>query len=121
LALRDFVDSGKIITLYPIVSADDITQRRSSPYIVRVGWTSSQVNHPLADWIIKNTSYRKIATIGFDFAFGHENVGGFQRTFEEGGGRVVQKLWPPIGAPDYGAAMWTLRMSSSPEPTRCGF
>ncbi|HLQ64351.1 MAG TPA: ABC transporter substrate-binding protein [bacterium] len=109
LALRDFVDSGKVVTLYPIVSADDITQRRSSPYIVRVGWTSSQPNHPLADWIIKNTSYRKIATIGYDFAFGHENVGGFQRTFEENGGRIVQKLWPPIGAPDYGPYLTQLR------------
>lgn len=102
LALWDYVHNAKIPTIYPIVSADDITQRRRTPYIVRVGWSSSQPSHPFGEWIIKNTPYRRMATIGFDFAFGHEVVGGFQRTFEENGGRVVQKLWPPIGAPDYG-------------------
>lgn len=76
LALVDYVNSARIPTVYPIVSADDITQRRRSPYIVRLGWTSSQVNHPLGDWVIRNTRYRRVATIGYDCAFGHENVGG---------------------------------------------
>jgi branched-chain amino acid transport system substrate-binding protein len=109
LALVDYVNEARVATVYPIVSADDITQRRRSPYIVRLGWTSSQVNHPLGDWVIRNTRYRRVATIGYDFAFGHENVGGFQRVFEELGGRVVQKLWPPIGAPDYGPYLAQLR------------
>ncbi|MDR7390542.1 MAG: ABC transporter substrate-binding protein, partial [Armatimonadota bacterium] len=51
LALVDYVNSGRVPTVYPIVSADDITQRRRSPYIVRLGWTSSQVNHPFGDWV----------------------------------------------------------------------
>ncbi len=109
LALVDYVNSARVPTVYPIVAADDLTQRRRTPYIVRLGWTSSQVNHPLGDWVIRNTRYRRVATIGYDFAFGHENVGGFQRVFEELGGRVVQKLWPPIGAPDYGPYLAQLR------------
>jgi len=109
LALVDYVNEARVPTVYPIVSADDITQRRRSPSIVRLGWTSSQVNHPLGDWVIRNTRYRRVAAIGYDFAFGHENVGGFQRVFEEMGGRVVQKLWPPIGAPDYGPYLAQLR------------
>ena len=28
-------------------------------------------------------------------------MGGFQRVFEDAGGRVVKKLWPPIVTPDY--------------------
>jgi branched-chain amino acid transport system substrate-binding protein len=36
-----------------------------------------------------------------DFAFGYEQVGGFQRPFEELGGRVVKKLWAPLNTPDY--------------------
>ncbi len=27
----------------------------------------------------------------------------FQRTFEESGGKIVQKLWPPLNVPDYGS------------------
>ena len=40
-------------------------------------------------------------TISEDFAFGHEQMGGFQRVFEDAGGRVVKKLWPPLVTPDY--------------------
>ncbi|MDR5694554.1 MAG: ABC transporter substrate-binding protein [Armatimonadota bacterium] len=108
-ALRDYVHDGKVATIYPIVSADDITQRRRTPYIVRVGWTSSQPAHPFGEWVAKNLGYKRIATIAYDFAFGHEWVGGFQRTFEENGGRIVQKLWPPIGAPDYAPYLAQLR------------
>ncbi len=108
-AIRDYVDSQKIPTVYPIVSADDLTQRQRTPYIVRTGWTSSQPAHPLGEWVAKNLGYKRIATIAYDFAFGHEWVSGFQRTFEENGGRIVQKLWPPIGAPDYSPYLAQLR------------
>ncbi len=108
-AIRDYVHSQKIPTVYPIVSADDITQRQGTPYIIRTGWTSTQSAHPFGVWVAKNLGYRRMATIAYDFAFGHEWVSGFQRTFEETGGRVVQKLWPPIGAPDYSPYLAQLR------------
>src|SRR2546429_1065408 len=41
-AIAPYVDQKKIPTLYPIVSADDITQRKRSAWIVRSGWASSQ-------------------------------------------------------------------------------
>ena len=41
-------------------------------------------------------------TVAMDYAFGWEQVGGFQRTFEEAGGQLVQKLWPPLGTTDFG-------------------
>ena len=40
-------------------------------------------------------------TLSEDFAFGHEQMGGFQRVFEDAGGRVAKKLWPPLVTPDY--------------------
>jgi branched-chain amino acid transport system substrate-binding protein len=100
-ALRDYIDEQKIPSLYPIVSADDLTQRKGTPWIIRTGWTSSQPNHPFGEYAAKVLKYKRIATIAYDFAFGWENVEGFQDTFEQNGGRVVAHLWPPIGAPDY--------------------
>jgi len=41
-------------------------------------------------------------TIGADYAFGHESVGGFQKVFEDCGGKIVQKIWPPLGSKDFG-------------------
>ena len=44
---------------------------------------------------------KRAATIGDDFAFGYEQVGGFQRVLEEQGGQIVKKLWSPLNTADY--------------------
>ncbi len=108
-AIAPYVDGRKIPTIYPIVSAEDITQRKRSSYIVRTGWSSAQPSHPFGRWVYENLKYRKIAMIGYDFAFGWEVAAGFHRTFEEAGGQVVQKLWPPLGTADFGPYLAQLR------------
>ena len=101
-AIRDYIDSKKLPAIFPIVSGEDITQRKRTPYIVRTGWSSAQPSHPFGKWVYDNLKYRRIAIIGYDFAFGWEVASGFHRTFEESGGRVVQKLWPPLFTADFG-------------------
>lgn len=101
-ALRDYLDQNQVPALYPIVSADDITQRKRTPWIVRTGWSGSQPNHPFGESAARTLRYKRIAAIAFDFSAGWEYVGGFQDTFEENGGRVVARVWPPTGTPDYG-------------------
>jgi branched-chain amino acid transport system substrate-binding protein len=101
-AIRDYIDSKKLPAIFPIVSGEDITQRKRTPYIVRTGWSSAQPSHPFGKWVYDNLKYRRIAMIGYDFAFGWEVASGFQRTFEEAGGQIVQKLWPPLFTADFG-------------------
>jgi branched-chain amino acid transport system substrate-binding protein len=101
-AIRDYIDSNKLPAIFPIVSGEDITQRKRTPYIVRTGWSSAQPSHPFGKWVYDNLKYRRIAMIGYDFAFGWEVAAGFQRTFEEAGGQIVQKLWPPLFTSDFG-------------------
>ena len=101
-AIRDYIDSKKLPAIFPIVSGEDITQRKRTPYIVRTGWSSAQPSHPFGKWVYDNLKYRRIAIIGYDFAFGWEVAAGFQRTFEESGGQIVQKLWPPLFTADFG-------------------
>ena len=101
-AVRDYANEKQVPTFMPIVAADDITQRQRSPYIVRMIWTSSQLNHPWGTYAHDKLGYDRIVTVGQDYAFGWETVGGFQTTFEEAGGKVIQKLWVPLDANDYG-------------------
>ena len=63
----------------------------------------------MADYAAKELKLKRVATIADDFAFGHENVAGFQRVFEDAGGKVVQKLWTPLNAPDYGTYISQLK------------
>ena len=45
---------------------------------------------PLGEYAAKKLGYRRIATVSDDFAYGHEHTAGFQRAFEESGGKIVQ-------------------------------
>jgi branched-chain amino acid transport system substrate-binding protein len=40
-------------------------------------------------------------TIGLDYAFGWETVGGFHKSFEDNGGQIIQKIWVPLNVQDY--------------------
>lgn len=100
-AVRDYVDSARVPNIFSTVSADDITQRRRTPYIIRTGWTSSQPSHPFGEWVYDRLGYRTVVTLSYDYAFGWEVVAGFVRTFTEKGGRVVRKIWIPVGTQDY--------------------
>lgn len=100
-ALQPYVDSKRIPTLFPVVASDDLTQRKRGKWIVRAGWNASQSTHPFGEYAYKVLGYRKVAGIGMDYAFGWELMGGFQRTFEESGGKVIQKIWAPLTTADF--------------------
>src|SRR5213594_1507943 len=100
LAITDYTAQAKMPVL-SLAAAEDMTQRRPNPYFVRASATSAQYMHPLADYAAKELKLKRVITIADDFAFGHEQIAGFQRVFEDAGGRVVKKLWPPLVTPDY--------------------
>jgi branched-chain amino acid transport system substrate-binding protein len=93
--------AGKKVPIFSLAAAEDITQRKPNPYFVRASATSAQAMHPLADYAATELKYKTVIEISDDFAFGYEQMGGFQRVFEDAGGRVVKKLWPPLSTPDY--------------------
>src|ERR1041384_8130118 len=100
LAITDYIAQQKTPCL-SLAAAEDMTQRRPNPYFLRASATSSQAMHPMADFSAKELKLKRIITISEDFAFGYEQMGGFQQTFEDNGGRILKKLWPPIVTPDY--------------------
>jgi len=57
--------------------------------------------HPLGDYAAKTLKYKRVAVIAMDNPFGHEQIGGFPRVFEDNGGRVIQRLWVPLNALDF--------------------
>jgi branched-chain amino acid transport system substrate-binding protein len=80
--------------------ADDLTQRRASPLIVRVSFTSSGGSHPLGVWAYEQ-GFRNAVAMGPANPAGYEQVGGICKTFTKMGGKVVQEIWPPLGTQDF--------------------
>jgi branched-chain amino acid transport system substrate-binding protein len=112
-ALAPISTTDKTAYVVPVSAADDLTQRDLSkyPYLIRTGWSSSQPSHPFGQWAC-DQGYKKIAAIGADYAFGYEVIGGFQRAFEACGGQIIQKIWPPLGAKDFGPYIPTIRQDA---------
>lgn len=106
------VDSGcayavaKLVTEHEIpfvvsnAGADDLTQRKASPFIVRVSFSSSGGSHPLGAWAYEQ-GFRKAIAIGAANAAGYEQVGGMCNTFKKMGGQIIQEVWPPLGTQDF--------------------
>ena len=99
-AINDYIKDKKMPTL-SLAAADDLTQRKPNPYLLRASATSSQAMHPMGHYAATELKLKRVVTISEDFAFGYEQMGGFQAAFAADGGCVVNKLWPPLVTPDY--------------------
>ena len=108
-ALVPYIEQQRIPTVYPVTAPDDITQRKPVRWIVRTGFTSSQMTHPLGDYAYRIMGLRRVAIMALDYSYGWETAGGFQRVFEDSGGKVIQKIWIPLNAQDVAPYMASLK------------
>ena len=99
-AINDYVIQHKMPTLC-LAGADNLTQRTPNPFLLRASATSSQAMQPMGHYAATELKLKRVVTIVEDFAFGYEQIGGFQAAFQKDGGCVVNKLWPPLVTPDY--------------------
>src|SRR5712692_6889264 len=108
LAADDYIRQAQLLTL-SVAAAEDMTQRKPNPWFTRGTSTSSQSAQPLADYCAKTLKYKRMLTMADDIAYGHEMCAGFQRVFEDAGGKIVQKLFSPLTVPDYGTYIAQLK------------
>jgi len=99
-ALVPPIERDRVPSLF-LTTPDDLTKRRPTKYILRTNFSASQPMHALGDYAAKTLKYKRVAALAMDNAFGYEGIGGFQRVFEDAGGRVAQKVWVPLNAMDF--------------------
>jgi branched-chain amino acid transport system substrate-binding protein len=104
LAMDSYVRDSKVSLITTTSAATvDLKARAPHPYVLHAFGTAPQVTYPLGDYAAKELKFKRICIVAEDFTYGHEGAGGFQLGFEGAGGKIVQKLWPPLNAPEYGA------------------
>jgi len=110
LAIDEYMLQARVPLITPTSAAqNDLAQQKKSDYVIHVYGTAAQPMYALGDYAAKKLGLKRIAMIADDFTYGHEGAAGFHRVFEDGGGRVVQKLWPPLNVPDYGSFIGQLK------------
>jgi branched-chain amino acid transport system substrate-binding protein len=84
--------------------ADELTMPGPllNPYLVRTSQNGRIVSAAGADWAYKVKGWRKVVTIGSDYAGGVDVNFAFAQAFCMLGGKVIQAEWPPVGTPDFG-------------------
>ena len=110
LAIDEYMLQSKVPLITPTSAAqNDLAQKKQSDYVIHVYGTAAQPMYALGDYAAKKLGLKRIAMIADDFTYGHEGAAGFHRVFEDDGGRIVQKLWPPLNVPDYGSFIGQLK------------
>ncbi len=62
------------------------------------GWSSYQPPSAGAQWAYKVRKWRHVTTIGGNFSFGWQSVGGFDAAFTKLGGKIDKSIWIPSNA-----------------------
>jgi branched-chain amino acid transport system substrate-binding protein len=103
LAIDDYIRDAKVPLITPTSAAqNDLAQQKKNDYVLHAVGTAAQPMHVLGDYAARKLGYKRVATIADDFTYGHEGEAGFQHAYEDSGGKVVQKLWSPLNAVEYG-------------------
>src|SRR5215471_15790209 len=102
LAMDGYIRDTKVPLITTTSAATvDLKGHAVNPWVLHAFGTAPQVTYPLGDYAAKTLGYKRMAIVAEDFTYGHEGAGGFHLAFEAAGGKIVQKLWPPLNAPDY--------------------
>lgn len=95
-------------TFFTIAAANEITMKTIAPNVYRPAFAGGQPVYALAEWALKN-NIKKIVTIGEDYAFPWDQIGGFAYVYCKQGGRIPKAYWTPIGTADYSSILTELK------------
>jgi len=120
LAIDDYIKRAAVPLITPTSAAQkDLAQQKQSDYVIHAVGTAAQPMHVLGDFAARKAGMKTIASVADDFTYGHEGSAGFQAGFEAAGGKVIQKLWPPLNVGDYGS--YASQIKSDADGVYAGF
>lgn len=85
--------------------AQATTLQDPSPNFFRFNTEGAQWMVGLGDYAFKDKGYKRMALISEDYSFPYSQVQGFMAGFCKAGGKMVEKIWVPLGTKDYAAAI----------------
>jgi branched-chain amino acid transport system substrate-binding protein len=110
LAIDDYILQARVPLITPTSAAqNDLAQQKKNEYVIHAVGTAAQPTHVLGQYAAKKLGMKRVAMIADDFTYGHEGAAGFLKVFEDNGGKIVQKLWPPLNVSDYGSYVGQLK------------
>jgi branched-chain amino acid transport system substrate-binding protein len=100
LAVRDYLDRQKILTLITVAGARELTQSRRSNAVFRLSFANGQME-PAGAVLAKAIGLKSMAGIGADFVAAHQMLEPLLENFQKLGGKVPMTLWSPLNTADF--------------------
>jgi ABC-type branched-subunit amino acid transport system substrate-binding protein len=108
IAIRDYSKTQPQITVMNAASGalettygDPSAGVTPSPTFYRTNMDGAQWHAGLGDYAYNVKGYKKIATIGEDYAFVYTQVMGLTVEYCKAGGQITKRLWVPLGTKDF--------------------
>src|SRR5690606_6725449 len=89
------------ITVITNTHIRNLTGSRKSPYVFRVSGTTWGATQQLPQWAVGKGICKTIVTLASNYSAGQEFAKYFSEAFEKAGGKVLDKLWSPLGSTDF--------------------
>jgi branched-chain amino acid transport system substrate-binding protein len=104
LAIKNYAKQHLDVTFVNGSSgAQNTTLRDPAPNFFRFSTDGTQWMAGLGKYAAEKLGYKKVATVGEDYSFPYDQVGGFMTEYCAAGGHVPKKIWVPLGTKDYAA------------------
>ena len=110
-AAAPLATEAKVPMIVTVASTSAVVDR--SPYTVRTIQTIPQIANIVGRWAARN-GIKSAVSIVSDYAPGHDAEAWFSKSFEQGGGKVLEKMRPPLVNPDFAPFLQRAR-DASPE------
>jgi branched-chain amino acid transport system substrate-binding protein len=102
LAIKNYAKQHLDVTFVNGTSgAQNTTLRDPAPNFFRYTTDGAQWMAGLGTYAAEKLGYKKVATVGEDYSFPYDQVGGFMTEYCAAGGKVPKKIWVPLGTKDY--------------------
>jgi branched-chain amino acid transport system substrate-binding protein len=102
IAIKNYAKQHEDVTFVNGSSgAQNTTLRDPAPNFFRFNTDGTQWMAGLGKYAAGTLGYKKVVTVGEDYSFPYDQVGGFMTEFCSAGGHVPKKIWVPIGTKDY--------------------
>lgn len=108
-AIAPVVEEAKIPTV--IFNAATSSVLDKSKYFVRTSYTLPQITVPIARFML-DEGVKSVVTMVSDYAPGADAEASFVKTFEAGGGKVIEKVRVPLKTTDFGPFLQRVKGSA---------
>ena len=98
MAVAPLATEAKIPMVVTVASTSAVLDR--TPFAVRTIQTIPQIANIVGGWAARN-KIKSAVTLVSDYAPGHDAERWFVQSFEQGGGKVIERLRVPLANPDF--------------------